>query len=63
MLFFFYFTFGERKKGNFKITSIKKAGFDPAFFVYKIFAYECFSDKYLSASIAAIQPDPAAVTA
>jgi hypothetical protein len=42
---------------------IKKAGTSPAFFMRKYSNYEFFSERYLSASMAAIHPEPAAVTA
>jgi len=42
---------------------IKKAGTSPAFFMRKCSNYEFFSERYLSASMAAIHPEPAAVTA
>lgn len=41
----------------------KKAGASPAFFMWISKYYEFFSERYRSASMAAIHPVPAAVTA
>lgn len=43
--------------------SYKKSRTMPCFLLDRKYFYECFSDKYRSASMAAIQPEPAAVTA
>ena len=51
-----------RTRGH-ELVELKKNGHDLEFIIKKIRRFYFFSDRYLSTSIAAIQPNPAAVTA